>query len=552
MMKYLLGIAGVGTIAVIIFGLSSCCNQPTYIDQWYGSQNFDELIQDYHNALHPISKPEPNSGRSLYIDFSSGIYKAFDGSESNKPYLNEVIAKAYAQGSFDFFQLLDEDTVRMTGSDEDIAKTVFDPKSYTSSFAPIQVAIDKLAAEKRSGILVSDWEDYFDRSMSEGGRCRKEKLIEPFCKKAFTEWLNAGGTIQFRFLPRYTELNRRTCDNSVGQSDKHLYFAFFIAAGDESMNSLLADLDSRWEENQAPAEKFELKQGMKAGYTNQTGGLTAYLSKMGFTRQVVNEATEVIAVPFPMDEGLVETHLIKALGMQENPADNDYWNKGVLFDSEQNALFEVTELDIRVYDETAQFQEYLGNRALRDHASQVVSQILITDENSKATIWDPTLVTPLIINCFEKNTSDIKTEFIFQEQEELPKINRLFQMAEGSVEQLSNAPNEVEINLMSHSELAPEELVCTEYGKLIRVDYIVPKNGFKDIRTNALNEFAWEALTVPGEMNECLRKSISLTAESCGPDDQPESYILYSQYFALNTPGFARNISSQLLPASEK
>ena len=69
MMKYLLGIAGVGAIVVITFGLSSCGNQSSYIDQWYGSQNFDELIQDYHNALHPISKPEPNSRRSLYLDF---------------------------------------------------------------------------------------------------------------------------------------------------------------------------------------------------------------------------------------------------------------------------------------------------------------------------------------------------------------------------------------------------------------------------------------------------------------------------------------------------
>ena len=242
-MKYAVGlIATLAVVAAFFFGCQGCSEKATYVDQWYAGQSVDELVTEYHNELFPKSTPAPNSRRSLYIDFSSGIQKAFENSELNKDYLDGVIAKAYGQGSFDFFQLLNKDTVRMPNDQEKIAQTVFDPTSYQGIFAPIQDAISKLASEGRSGIVVSDWEDYF--TDKKGKPCNPDKVIEPFCVESFTSWLNDGGRIEFRYLPRYNETNRRTCNGYEGASDKHLYFAFFIAEGDDAMVSMLSDLDA--------------------------------------------------------------------------------------------------------------------------------------------------------------------------------------------------------------------------------------------------------------------------------------------------------------------
>ena len=545
-MKYAVGlIAALAVVAAFFFGCQGCSEQATYVDQWYAGQSIDELVTEYHNQIFPTSTPAPNSRRSLYIDFSSGIQKAFENSELNKDYLDGVIAKAYGQGSFDFFRLLNGDTVRMPNDQEKIAQTVFDPTSYQGIFAPIQEAIEKLASEGRSGIVVSDWEDY--SRDKKGAPCNPEKVIEPFCVESFTSWLNDGGRIEFRYLPRYNETNRRTCNGYEGASDKHLYFAFFIAEGDDAMVSMLSDLDARWEENHDPASQFALHQGMKAGYRNDSGGLTQYLSQMGFLRREIDGSTELISVPFPMDKGLVDTHLIKALGMQNNPEDNDYWNKGIVFDSEQNELFKVTGLDIQVSDATRDFASYLADRMLSNYATVGVAPILTTDVHSKAQIWDSLQVTQLMLNCFEENTATVKKQYAFAPSAP-SEVKQVFEMAEGSIEQLTNDPGNVELNLKSSSELDPNQLVCDSHGKLLRVDYVVPKKGFKDVRTDALNDFAWESLTEDGVTNESLRKSISITAESCGPDDAPDSYILYTQYFALNTPGFARNITDVVLP----
>lgn len=548
-MKYAVGL--VATLAVVaVLGLQGCdcCTpQKSYVDQWYAGQSVNELVTEYHNELFPKSNPSPNSRRSMFIDFSSGIQKAFENSELNKAYLDKIIASTY-ENKFEFFQLRNGKTIQMPNDPDKIAETLVDPTAYNDIFAPIEKAIEMLASEGRSGIVVSDWEDY-DRNKIING-CPAEVVNTPICKTAFISWLKDGGRIEFRYFPRYNETNRRKCgDGYEGETNKHLYFAFFIAEGDDKMVGLLSDLDARWEQDHEPASKLSLEQGMKAGYGNATGGLAEYLIQMEFLRKEIDGSTELISVPFPMDKGLVETHLVKALGMQNNPANNNYWNKGIVFDSEQNELFKVTGLDIRVSDATDDFESFLADRMLSTYATDEVAPILTTNIHSKAQIWDSLQVTQLMLNCFEENTATVKKQYAYAPSTP-SEVKQVFEMAEGSIEQLTNDPGNVELNLKSSSELDPNQLVCDSHGKLLRVDYIVPKEGFKDVRTDALDDFAWESLTQDGVTNESLRQSITLTAEACGPDDAPDSYILYTQYFALNTPGFARNITDVVLPST--
>ena len=120
-------------------------------------------------------------------------------------------------------------------------------------------------------------------------------------------------------MPRYNETNRRVCDEYEGASDKHLYFAFFIAEGDDAMISMLSDLDARWEENHDPASQFALHQGMKAGYRNDSGGLTQYLSQMGFLRREIDGSTELISVPFPMGNGTEISSVEPSISLRKNP-----------------------------------------------------------------------------------------------------------------------------------------------------------------------------------------------------------------------------------------
>ena len=544
-MKYAVGlIATQVVVATFFFGCQGCGGGDPFspeADAWLKEQNMDELVKEYHSQLYPVSTPETNSQRSLFIDFSSGIGKLLRNSNANQDFLDLVLAKASGNG-FNFYELEDREVEKMTGTDGQIKAKAFDWASYEKTLAPITDAIAQLQEDGRSGIFVTDWEEYQPQM-----ECSPEVTKNPYAADVFKKWLKNGGRIEFRYLDRATENNHSVCTGYIGESQKHIYFTFFIAQGDQAMEATLADIDRRWAQNHVPASKFALSQGMQAAYQNPEGGMVEYLKGLDFTRIVVDESSEIITFPENTDKYAQKYLVDGTMTAQNDPANNGYWNKGIVFDSEQNELFKVTKVDIRVSDATVDFSSFLAERMLESYSATVESKI-VTDPNSKAEIWDVDSQTQLMLNCFEENTAIIKKKYSYKPTDAL-EVKQLFEMAEGSIEQLTNAPRNVELNLMLAKNPDPSALLCNNRGKLLKVEYYVPADGFIDPLEDELGDFSWYSVTLKNEENVSLKNSIVATAENCGPNDEAsaQSYVLYTQYYAFFPSGFSQNISDLVL-----
>ena len=173
---------------------------------------------------------------------------------------------------------------------------------------------------------------------------------------------------------------------------------------------------------------FELSQGMEAGYRHN-GEVVEYLGNLDFVREEINESAEIISRLSceDLDAAGVQYLVDGIMKYQSNPNNNGYLNKGVVFDSEQNELFKVTGLAVRVYDATSDFAAFLTERMLLSHAEDV-EKIIVRNPNSKADVWDSTRVSPLISNCFEEHTANMKNEYAYAPK--APKeVKQLFKLA---------------------------------------------------------------------------------------------------------------------------
>lgn len=160
---------------------------------------------------------------AIYIDFSSGINKAF-ADPAIKGMMTDCFNTVLAQ-KFDAYKLgSNKITPLNVTNTTELGQQVSDPKQYADIWAPIQVAVEKIVDGDNDALLITDFEEW-------------QKNIEvtntAFLKIPFSKWLAKGNTIHF-FIADYKE----------GKVDKHLYFTVFnCGSADES--SMISKLESK-------------------------------------------------------------------------------------------------------------------------------------------------------------------------------------------------------------------------------------------------------------------------------------------------------------------
>jgi hypothetical protein len=186
-------------------------------------QNLGKRVEAYNRVVSVDGTNAKSGNPALYIDFSSGINKAF-----NDPTIKGMMSACFntvlAQ-QFEVFKLgSNKISVLNVANTTELGQQVSDPKQYIDIWAPIQSAVEKIVDGHNDALLITDFEEW---------QQNMEVTNTAFLKIPFSKWLEKGNTIHF-FIADYKE----------GTVNKHLYFTIFNS-GNPTATSMVSKLESK-------------------------------------------------------------------------------------------------------------------------------------------------------------------------------------------------------------------------------------------------------------------------------------------------------------------
>ncbi|MBB5645314.1 hypothetical protein [Pedobacter cryoconitis] len=186
-------------------------------------QELGKRIEAYNNTVAPNNANSKSGNPALYIDFSSGINKAF-ADPGIKEMMTNCFNTVLAQ-KFDVYKLgSNKITPLNITNTTQLGQQVSDPAQYADIWAPIQSAVEKIVDGDNDALLITDFEEWQKNS---------EVTNTAFLKIPFSKWLEKGNTIHF-FIADYKE----------GPVAKHLYFTIFNC-GNPNESSMISKLESK-------------------------------------------------------------------------------------------------------------------------------------------------------------------------------------------------------------------------------------------------------------------------------------------------------------------
>jgi hypothetical protein len=224
----LAGITGAFCLMLVLFGCDGCKSKSA-VDP-FAELNFNAYdqqlgnrVEAYNYAVTQDSANAKSGNPALYIDFSSGIYKAF-ADPAIKAMMTNCFNTVLAE-QFDVYKLGSNEIKPLNISNTtELGQQVSDPAQYVDIWAPIQSAVEKIVEGNNDALLITDFEEW-------------QKNIEvtntAFLKIPFSKWMQKGNTIHF-FIADYKE----------GAVNKHLYFTIF-SCGNPTEASMISKLESK-------------------------------------------------------------------------------------------------------------------------------------------------------------------------------------------------------------------------------------------------------------------------------------------------------------------
>lgn len=159
-----------------------------------------------YNDLKTGTGKQPSGSPAMYVDFSAGMYTAF-GTPAIKDLMPECFNTVLAQ-KFEVFKLAENQvTPLQVANSTELGQIVNDPKQYLDRRAPIQAAVEKIVGSQNDALLITDFEEWQNNA---------EVASTAYLKLPFSKWLKDGNSISF-FIADYKE----------GKVDKHIYFTVF-------------------------------------------------------------------------------------------------------------------------------------------------------------------------------------------------------------------------------------------------------------------------------------------------------------------------------------
>ncbi len=155
---------------------------------------------------------------SAYFDLSDGIVVAYKTNDDAHRFLKSLVQQLTSGDNCDVYKFTNNEITQLEEKQTRLYNIIMEPRSYNTIMAPVEATLDKIVKEKKSALMVTDFEEYTpDRKVQHAA----------FATRYFTEWVNQGGDITF-FVFDYKERGQK----------KHLYFIVF----DNKEHKLLKDI----------------------------------------------------------------------------------------------------------------------------------------------------------------------------------------------------------------------------------------------------------------------------------------------------------------------
>ena len=463
-------------------------------------QDLGKRLELYNATNSPNSANSKTGNPALYIDFSSGINKAFAD-----PVINRMMTDCFntilAQ-KFDVYKLGSNTITPLNvANTTELGQQVSDPKQYADIWAPIQSAVEKIVESHNDALLITDFEEW-------------QKNIEvtntAFLKIPFSKWLAKGNTIHF-FIADYKE----------GKVDKHLYFTVF-SCGNANETSMISKLESKL----GPlTTRFDLSTQSYKLHTDypgeKSGGI--FYDVSGKTEKAKNvldlkdnyvnglkNGNHFEFYPLGVDwKTIDQVHTTYAAQNQFN----DFFRK-LFIDLSNDDSYVFGDFGVKVSDVSTDFTNFSKAEEAKKH-----HPTLTKGSNGEAQ-FAPNQQDIIALSCYETN-GNLKEEWVYKPQSSV-QLDEVFNLNKTLFTNTKTTnPKNAEFGVAFHPQFKVKNIQNPD--GLVKVDILL--NTATPNLTNAkLSKFQWvNARNVP---NVALYESIKNTLQELKPSNK----VIYSYY----------------------
>jgi hypothetical protein len=461
-------------------------------------QDLGRRIQSYHNANTP---DETKKGTpALYIDFSSGINKAFSD-PTIKSMMSACFNTILAQ-QFEVYKLgSNKISLLNVANTTELGQQVSDPKQYADIWAPLQSSVEKIVAGNGDALLITDFEEW-QKNM--------EVTNTAFLKIPFSSWIEKGNSIHF-FIADYKE----------GKVNKHLYFTIF-SCGHPDAGSLISKLESKLSPS---TTRFDLSNNayqLSTGYSSEKSGGIFYDDgaksdkaknildlKDGYINGLKN-GFNFEFYPLGLDWKSIDQLHSTYAGQNQF---NDFFRK-LFIDLSNEDSYNFGNFSVKVSDVTTDFENFAKADEAKKHQPK-----LSKGNNGEAKFSDQEK-DAIAMTCYNTN-GKLKEQWIYKAQASSP-LNEVFTLNQTLFTNTrASSPKHVEFGVAFDPKFSVANILNPE--GLIRVD-LLSNTATPNLQGGKMAKFEW--VNAKNTANTALSESIKNTLQELKPVDK----VVYSYY----------------------
>jgi hypothetical protein len=499
--SFLFRLTGILGLLVVVAACDSCDKKVTPFSEFNPyDQNLSARVLAYNDAISNETAGQKGENPALYIDFSSGIYKAF-ADPKIRGMMTECFNTVLAE-KFDVFKLGSNAISPLNVSNTtELGQQVSNPAQYVDIWAPIQAAVEKIVDGNNDALLITDFEEWQKNS---------EVTNTAFLKIPFSKWLRKGNSIHF-FIADYKE----------GTVDKHLYFTVF-SCGNATESSMISKLENKLA---SYTSRFDLSDKSYKLHTNygseKSGGI--FYDASGKTDQAKN----VLDLKESYVNGLKngKHYEFYPLGVDWKTIDelhttyktqnqfNDFFRK-LHVDLSNDDSYSFEGFGVKVSDVTADFEKFAESAEAKMHKPH-----LVKGANGEDKFAD-TESDPIALACYDTK-GKLKGQWIYQ-QKPSDALNEVFTLNKTLFTNTkSNDNKNVEFGI-SFDPMFNLKNIPNPEG-LMRIDILL-YSAEPNLTGSKLSKFQWK--NTKGIPNIALYESIKNTLQDLKPADK----VVYSYY----------------------
>ena len=495
-------IAGLLTLLII----SSCGTGSKIADPFKEAKfepfdaNLGNRIAAYNDTIAQNGARTKTGNPALYIDFSSGITKAFN--EAGIKGMMTDCFNTILASKFEVYKLGSNQVTSMNvANPTELGQQVSDPKQYLDIWAPIQSAVDKIVDGNNDALLITDFEEW---------QSNAEVTSTAFLKIPFSKWLKKGNSIHF-FVADYNE----------GTVAKHLYFTVF-SYGKPDASSLITKLSPKLSPLTVQFDLSDQAYRLRADYPSVKSGGIFYdvNAKSENARNVLDLKENYINglkdghpfefYPFGLDwKTISELHASYASQNQFN----DFFRK-LFVDLSNQDSYVFGNFEVKVSDVTTDFENFSRYDEAKKHQPK-----LAKGSNGEAKLAD-NQNDPIALGCYNAD-GKLKEEWIYKPQSP-NNLSEVFALNKALFDNTkASGTKNVELGVVFHPKFDLKNIQNSE--GLMKVDLVLA-SAEANLTNAKLAKFQW--VNAKNKPNIALSESIKNTLAELAPTGK----TVYSYY----------------------